>query len=497
MTFSAKSNSSNEHAICQRIPKIMKRTVIISGGIFILVIISLAGFRVFRPSIVYSGFPEQRSAAMNYQNFCAGCHGVNLEKFAAKEWMDEKGSLSAISSIRFGIESIGMPAFGKTFTDAEIEALADYVKKGIPEDKEKLKPAITPGGVIESEVQRFVVDTVVSQLNVPWGLAFLPGGELLISERAGTLHLFTEGKLSPPLEGLPPVMAIGQGGLLDLALHPDYEKNGWIYLAYSYLNTGSAKPVGNTAIMRFRLKNGKLTDQQTIYKGTPETDRNYHFGCKLAFDGKGHLFFGNGDRGQHFDFPQKLDNHNGKIHRLNDDGTIPEDNPFVNSPGAMASIYSYGHRNPQGTCIHPVTGEVWASEHGPRGGDELNLINPGLNYGWPEISYGINYDGTVLTPITSKKGMEQPVFYWTPSIAPCGMTFITGERYKNWQHNLLVGSLRFKYVERIVINGHSVIHREKLLEDIGRVRNVVMSPDGLIYVAIETPGKIVRLMPIE
>ena len=261
--------------------------------------------------------------------------------------------------------------------------------------------------------------------------------------------------------------------------------------------SGSAKPVGNTAIMRFRLKNGKLTDQQTIYKGTPETDRNYHFGCKLAFDGKGHLFFGNGDRGQHFDFPQKLDNHNGKIHRLNDDGTIPEDNPFVNSPGAMASIYSYGHRNPQGTCIHPVTGEVWASEHGPRGGDELNLINPGLNYGWPEISYGINYDGTVLTPITSKKGMEQPVFYWTPSIAPCGMTFITGERYKNWQHNLFVGSLRFKYVERIVINGHSVIHREKLLEDIGRVRNVVMSPDGLIYVAIETPGKIVRLMPIE
>ena len=163
----------------------------------------------------------------------------------------------------------------------------------------------------------------------------------------------------------------------------------------------------------------------------------------------------------------------------------------------MASIYSYGHRNPQGTVIHPVTGEIWVTEHGPRGGDELNLIEPGLNYGWPVISYGINYDGTILTELTEKEGLEQPVFYWTPSIAPCGMTFVTGERYKNWRNNLLVGSLRFKYLERMVLNGHSVMHREKLLEGIGRVRNVVVSPDGYIYVAIETPGKILRLVPIE
>ncbi len=439
----------------------------------------------------------QSDAAENYLKFCAGCHGANLEKFAEKAWMDEEGTSSAFSSIKFGIETIGMPSFQKTFSDAEIEELAAYVKKGIPEDRSKLKPAVMPGGVIESEVQKFTVDTVITGLNVPWGMAFLPDGDMLISERSGSLHIFSKGELSPPVEGLPPIMAIGQGGLLDICLHPDYDKNGWIYFSYSALNTQSRKPIGNTAIMRARLKGNSLYDQQVIYKGTPETDRNYHFGCKIAFDGKGHIFFGNGDRGRHFDFPQKLDNSNGKIHRLNDDGSVPSDNPFVNTPGAIPSIYSYGHRNPQGTCIHPLTGELWVSEHGPRGGDELNLIRPGLNYGWPVISYGINYDGTILTPDIEKEGMEQPVFYWIPSIGPCGMTFVTGDRYKNWKYNIMLGSLPLKHLERVVVKNNSVLHREQLLEGIGRVRNVVMSPDGYIYLSIETPGKILRLIPAE
>lgn len=441
--------------------------------------------------------PQDRPAAVNYQNYCAGCHGHQLEKFAHKAWMTEEGNTSVIKSITFGIQDIGMPAFQKTFTEAEIEALAVYVKKGIPEDRSQLKPAVTPDGIVESEVQRFIVDTVVTGLNVPWGLAFLPNGDMLISERAGTLHRFSDGKLSPPIEGLPPIMAFGQGGLLDLCLHPDYEKNGWIYMSYSALNTDSKKRVGNTAVLRARLKGNKLVDLQVVFRGTPDTDRGHHFGCKLVFDDKGHLFFGVGERGQHFDFPQKLDNTNGKIHRINDDGTIPADNPFVNTPGAIPSIYSYGHRNPQGTVLHPETGDLWVSEHGPKGGDELNLVKPGLNYGWPVISYGINYDGTILTELTAKEGMEQPVYYWIPSIGPCGMTFVTGDHYKNWKNNLLLGSLSFQYLERVVLKGQSVIHREKLLENIGRVRNVVMGPDGYIYVAIETPGKILRLMPME
>jgi glucose/arabinose dehydrogenase len=475
--------------------KKMKPWKIISALLLIMTVI-FAGFRAFFPARADTN-QGQQTAPANYQRYCAGCHGANLEKFAAKAWMEEEGTSSAFRSIKFGIENLGMPSFQKAFTDAEIEALAAYVKAGIPEDKSTLKPALTSAGVIESEVQKFVVDTVVNGLNVPWGLAFLPNGDMLISERSGTLHIFSGGKLSGPVEGLPPIMAIGQGGLLDICLHPDYENNGWIYFSYSALNIESKKPIGNTAIMRARLKGNKLADQQVIYKGEPETDRNYHFGCKIAFDNKGHIFFGNGDRGQHFDFPQKLDNHNGKIHRLNDDGSIPVDNPFVNTPGAKPSIFSYGHRNPQGTSINPLTGDLWISEHGPRGGDELNIIKPGLNYGWPVICYGINYDGTVLTPITEKEGMEQPVFYWIPSIGPCGMTFVSGDRYKNWSNNLFLGSLPLKHLERVVIKNNSVLHREKLLEGIGRVRNVVMSPDGYIYFAIETPGKIMRLIPVE
>lgn len=440
---------------------------------------------------------NQLRAALNYQKYCSGCHGAKLEKFAEKEWMDEEGITQLFSSIKFGLENLGMPAFGKTFSDKEIEALSYYVKQGIPADRSLLEPAVTFGAIIESEVQKFTVDTVVSGLNVPWGMAFLPNGDMLISERSGSLYIFSGGKLSEPVEEVPEVMAIGQGGLLDISLHPDYAKNGWIYFSYSYINRGTGRPAGNTAIMRARLDAGRLIDREIIFSGVPATDRNYHFGSKIAFDSNGHIFFGIGDRGQHFDFPQKLDNHNGKIHRLNDDGSIPPDNPFVNTLGALPSIYSYGHRNPQGTCIDPLSGELWVSEHGPRGGDELNLIRPGLNYGWPVISYGINYDGTVLTPITEKEGMEQPVFYWTPSIGPCGMTFVTGKKYNNWKNNIFLGSLPLKHLERVVLKDNAVIHREQLLEGIGRVRNVVMGPDGYIYFAIETPGKILRLMPVD
>ncbi|HPJ77379.1 MAG TPA: PQQ-dependent sugar dehydrogenase [Prolixibacteraceae bacterium] len=474
----------------------MRKKSLLLGAFLVVVLAGLASLLPFRSGNARMA-ANKEGAAENYARYCAGCHGDRLEKFTAKAWMDEEGTASVVRSITYGIEELGMPAFRKTFTDKEIEFLAAYVKAGIPADRGVLKPASTPGEIVGSEVQRFVVDTVVSGLKVPWGLAFLPGGDLLISEREGILYLFSEGKLSAPISGLPPVMAAGQGGLLDLCLHPDYDQNGWIYLSYSYLETEKPKRTGNTAIMRARLEGNRLVDQEVIFKGMPATDRSHHFGCKLAFDRENRLYFGIGDRGQHFVFPQELGNHNGKIHRINDDGSIPADNPFTGRPGAMGSIWSYGHRNPQGNCFHPETGELWESEHGPRGGDELNLVLPGKNYGWPVISYGINYDGTVLTELTQKEGLEQPSFYWTPSIAPCGMTFLKGDRYENWKNNLFVGSLRFQYVERVELKGHEVVHREKLLEGIGRVRNVVESPDGLLYVAIETPGKIVRLVPVK
>lgn len=437
---------------------------------------------------------DENSAAANYQNYCAGCHGVQLEKFEKKEWMYGNSNEAIVSSIIDGRPEMGMPAFKKTFSEAEIEALAEYVKKGIPENQTEDLIANAPQ-IHESDDLKYVVDTVVSGLNIPWGLEFLPNGDLLISERSGILYRFTNDELIE-IAGLPPIFARGQGGLLDLQLHPDYRENGWLYIAFSDVADEAGEEGGNTSIIRARLDGNRLVDVEKIFNGEPDTNKAHHFGCKLVFDREGYLYFGIGDRGYREFNPQSLSNHNGKIHRIHDDGSVPADNPFVNEPGAMPSIYSYGHRNPQGTVMHPETGEIWESEHGPRGGDELNLIKPGLNYGWPVISYGINYDGTTFTELTEKEGMEQPVTYWDPSIAPCGMTFVTGDRYPAWKHNILIGSLRFKNVERVVLDGYKVLKKEQLVEDIGRVRNVKMSPDGYIYVAIETPGKIVRLIPV-
>ncbi len=438
----------------------------------------------------------QKKAALHYRNYCAGCHGDQLQKFNKSDWMYGHDDTEVIKSIREGRQDIGMPAFKATFNEDELIALARYVKAGIPADKSILKPAETKGGITESEVQRFFIDTVVSGLDVPWGLEFLPNGDLLIAERSAKLYRFTNGQLQE-ISGLPEIMVKGQGGLLDLKLHPDYEKNGWLYLAYSGFGENS-RSEGATHIMRAKLDGNRLISQEIIFKASPNSNSGIHWGCKLEFDRNGYLFFGVGERGALHDNPQTLKNYLGKIHRIHDDGSIPKDNPFVNTPGAMPTIYSYGHRNPQGTCMHPETGEIWETEHGPRGGDELNIIRPGRNYGWPVISYGINYDGTILTRLTKKEGMEQPVTYWVPSIAPCGMTFVKGDRYKNWKNNILIGSLRFAYLERVVLDGSTVKHQEKLLEGIGRVRNVEMSPDGFIYVAVEKPaGIIVRLVPVD
>ncbi|TDN97135.1 glucose/arabinose dehydrogenase [Sunxiuqinia elliptica] len=438
---------------------------------------------------------QMKKAAENYQNYCAGCHGNNLEKFEQKDWMYGDDNSSIVQSITHGREEMGMPGFEVTFSKEEVEALAEYVRKGVPEDKESLQPALSANQLVESEVQKFIIDTVVSGLEVPWGLEFLPNGDLLIAERSAKLFRFTNNELQE-ISGLPNILVKGQGGLLDLELHPDYESNGWIYMAYSGYADGSPDEAC-TNIMRARLQGNSLVDQELIFDGYPDSNKGHHWGCKLEFDREGYLFFGIGDRGSRDVNPQSLTNTNGKIHRIHDDGSIPEDNPFVSTPDAVKSIYSYGHRNPQGTAMHPETGEIWETEHGPRGGDELNLIKPGVNYGWPVISYGINYDGTSFTDLTEKEGMEQPLTYWDPSIAPCGTTFVKGDRYKNWKNNILVGSLRFMYLERVVLDGYQVVHHEKLLEGIGRVRNVEMSPDGYVYVAVENPGKILRLVPVE
>lgn len=337
----------------------------------------------------------------------------------------------------------------------------------------------------------FVVDTLTSALRNPWGMAWLPDGRMLITERAGEIRIIENGILSETrISGLPEVYARGQGGLMDIKLHPDYDQNGWIYISYSSPNPNGQG--GNTAIMRGRIRGNEWVDAEKLYQAEPYTTASVHFGSRIVFDDQGFIFFTIGDRGA-MQNAQDLSFPTGKVHRLHDDGRVPADNPFVNQTGAIPSIWSYGHRNPQGLVRDSNTGKIWAHEHGPRGGDELNLVKKGLNYGWPVISYGINYDGTILTELTAKEGMEQPVHQWTPSIAPCGMAIYTGDAFPQWKGNLFVGALAFRYVARVKIEGDKFVEEEKLLDKVARVRAVEQGPDGFLYVATEGPGMIMRL----
>ncbi|MDP3312261.1 PQQ-dependent sugar dehydrogenase [Lutibacter sp.] len=337
------------------------------------------------------------------------------------------------------------------------------------------------------------VETVVDKLSQPWGMVFLPDGAMLITEKKGELIHYKNG-IKKVIEGLPKIYVSGQGGLLDVELDPNYTKNGWIYFSYSSDLENDGKG-GNTTISRAKLTNNKLVNLEVLYKATPNTKGPVHFGSRIEFDKNGLLYFSIGDRGNHNENPQDITKDGGKIYRINTNGSIPSTNPFNNTKGAKKAIYSYGHRNTQGMAIHPKTGEIWTHEHGPKGGDEINIIKAGKNYGWPKASFGVNYDGTTITEKTAIVGMENPFHYWTPSIAPSGMAFVTSTKYPNWNGNLLVGSLKFQYLNRMVLEKNKVVKEEKLIEGLGRVRDVKQGPDGYIYVAIESVG-IVRIVPV-
>ena len=339
----------------------------------------------------------------------------------------------------------------------------------------------------------FSEELVVSGIQNPWGMVFPSKNAILITEKSGKLILFENGKKTK-IGNLPNIYERGQGGFLDIELHPDYDKNGWIYFSFS--SSDGDGNGGNTCILRARLKNNQLTDKELLYKGLPNTTKGQHWGSRLEFDNEGFLYFSIGDRGNRDVNPQDITRDGGKIYRIHDDGRIPKDNPFVDKKNAKKAIYSYGHRNPQGLAKNPTTGEIWNHEHGPRGGDEINIIKKGKNFGWPVITYGINYVGTKITDETSRPGMEQPLYQWTPSIAPSGMTFVTSDKYPDWKGSLLVGSLAFQYLERLELKNNKVIYREKLLDGIGRVRNVRQGPDGYIYVGVEGKG-IYKLIPNE
>ena len=340
------------------------------------------------------------------------------------------------------------------------------------------------------------IDTVVSGLKMPWAMAFLPDGNLLVTERPGQLRLVKNGQLDPtPINGLPPILYKGQGGLLDINLHPNFKENGWIYISYSSPKADGEQGDGaNTALLRARLKDHDLVDVKVLFKAIPNVTGSPHFGGRIVFDKKGYVFLSLGERGQK-EKSQDLSADQGKVVRLHDDGRIPKDNPFVGQANARPEIWSYGHRNPQGMTIHPTTGVIWEHEHGPQGGDEVNIVEKGKNYGWPLITFGIDYDNSIISKDTARAGMEQPVIYWRPSIAPCGMTFVTSPKFKDWNGDLLVGSMKFQYIKHCVVKGNKIVSQEIIAEKIGRVRDLRQGPDGNIYVVLENSGKIVKLSP--
>ena len=353
------------------------------------------------------------------------------------------------------------------------------------------KTAIFTTETIEFQSQKFTVEVITKDLDNPRGIAFLPDGRILITEREGFIRIVKDGKLSDErISGVPKVYAQGQGGLLDIQLHPEYEKNGWIYLTYSKPGPGG----GGTTLARAKLNGNAFTDFQDLFSAQPFKSSGAHFGSRIAFDGKGYVFFSSGERGT-MENAQNLQNHLGKIIRLHEDGRVPTDNPFVNTPGAKPEIWSYGHRNPQGLIFDKENNLLIDHEHGPRGGDEINIIQKGKNYGWPVITYGINYDGSSITKITSKEGMEQPVWYYVPSIAPCGMVKVTSNRYPGWKGNLLIGALALQHISRVEISDGKYVTHERLLQDYARFRAIVQSPDGYIYAATESPGRLIKLVP--
>ena len=476
----------------------MKKTALVSIFLVVLAVIvtSFSLKRDLQQTSLEKPIMVQDSsmihAKANYANYCASCHYDDLSWFVNRKWKYGHSPNDIAESIKTGYPDYGMLSYRDALSQKEIDDVANYIHQTLDLGSQTKKNSLN-GVTYETEKLKIRPDTIITGLEVPWGMAFLPDGDILVNEREGKMLRFKNGKLIAEIKGLPEIKSIGQGGLLDIRLHPDYAKNGWIYFAYVSPSQSESEGWG-TAIMRAKIKDNSLVEKQLLFTGLPYSKTGHHFGCKITFDGKGHIFFGLGERGKSQN-SQDLSSDYGKIHRINEDGTVPNDNPFTNTPNAKKSIWSLGHRNPQGLVVSPFSGDLWETEHGPKGGDELNFIVPGKNYGWPVISFGINYDGTVLTPDTAKVGMEQPQTYYVPSIAPCGTCFVTGDKYKGWEGNILIGSLRFRNLERVELKDNKVVHKETLLYDIGRMRNVEMGPDGYIYVGLESPGMIIRLVP--
>jgi aldose sugar dehydrogenase len=455
--------------------------------------------------------------AADYAQFCAGCHGPNLTGGSAsslvdREWIYGGDNESILASIRNGRPDTAMIAFGELLSEEQIEQLLFFVRFNEAFIQYAPPPPMAPdGALVESEKLRFRLEVVARNISTPWGIAFLPDGDLLVSERPGRLSIVPPGSAEPAaISGVPVPWTVQDGGFLDVELDPHHAENGWIYLAYAAPgadNTSTTEPNGAntsmTRIVRGRVRDGAWVDEEVLFEPAPELfgPENVHYGCRFVFDRDGKLLYSIGDRG-HKEAAQNLGSPLGKVHRIDPDGGVPADNPFVGTEGAVPTIWTYGHRNPQGFSFDPATGLLWEAEHGPVGGDELNILEPGHNYGWAETSYGLE-PGVGRGP---REGMEPAIVHWTPAIAPSAIHFYSGARYPSWDGNLFVTGLGGQALRRLEVKGREVLHQEVLFDTFGRVREVTTGPDGFLYVTVETPGPrlssptdgfVVRLVPEE
>ncbi len=437
-----------------------------------------------------------KGAEANYTEYCASCHGSDARAFAdRKNWVHGSDKVSLVGVIAKGLEDEGMPSFEATFSAEETAALAGY----IIEAKEQVETFAFDNEFDENETfayngHTYKLELVTDDVDIPWGMAQASNGDLFFGNKAGDLHRRKSDGSIQTISGLPEIRVEGQGGLMDVSLDPNFDKNQEIYLSYAKQNPENDSE-GTTAIFKGRLDGNMIVGGKDIWVGLPYLPTKYHYGSRIIWDNDGYLYLSIGDRGKRDENPQNLSVAPGKIHRINSDGSIPTDNPFVNVDNAVKSIFSYGHRNPQGLAYDKKNNIIYENEHGPRGGDEINIIRPKKNYGWPEISYGINYNGTVFTEKTEETGMEQPIHYWVPAIGVCGLAYVDSPLYPDWQGKLLSGSLKYKYLNLSKTQANGTTTETKLFPQIGRLRTVIQGMDGYIYIGVENPGRIYKVLP--
>ena len=444
---------------------------------------------------------ESNSPALLYKTHCSACHGVNMEgaqhtPLKKDRWKYTSDRSAIFQVVMYGVPGTDMAPFSRVLSEQQAESLADYILEN--QDQQPDAGKAVPDSIRTAD---YVVktETLVDDgfRSAPWGIEFVDARRALITERRGGLRWMVDGKLDPtPIDGVPATTQYNDSGMCDIALDPGYQDNGWIYIGYVHaLGDPSVEETpAMTRVIRGRVEGHQWVDQETIFRVPDELhfSKGTRWGSRLLFDNEGHLYFTIGDIGRN-DEVQQLSKPGGKVYRIFPDGSIPADNPFVGKDGALEAIFTIGNRNVQGIGQHPQTGVVWGTEHGPMGGDELNILKPGANYGWPVITYGINYDGTIVSDLTHKEGMEQPIKYWTPSPGISALEFYTGEMFPKWKNHAFVGAMRFEQIKRLELGSDHVTNEEVLLKGYGRVRDINTGPEGAIYVLLNNPHKVVRL----